>query len=307
MKQITIVTAFFDINRSNMKEFNRSNQKYIDAFKFWARIKNKIVVFSDKETIDKVIEIRKNFGLLDKTETVIIDDYTKIDEELFNSIDCVMNKKEFLDFHLQRKIPESVSSKYNYIMAIKSWCCAEAVRLGLTTEMVAWLDFGFNYGGRFYRKEEEFNFLWEYEFSQKIHLLQVNEFDSLPPFEIIRRNNSYVQGGEIVAPDYMWQEFWQLVRKNMIALNKSGLADDDQILYLMSYREKPEIFEIHKCSWLGLFKDFSNKEFTFEIPKINKVKHFIYRCIHPTEFTWIRKLVYSIRTFNILIKSKQKG
>ena len=55
MKQITIVTAFFDINRSNMKEFNRSNQKYIDAFKFWARIKNKIVVFSDKETIQKLL------------------------------------------------------------------------------------------------------------------------------------------------------------------------------------------------------------------------------------------------------------
>ena len=109
MKEITIVTSFFDINRSNMNGFNRSNQKYIDSFKFWARIKNKIVVFSDKETIDKVIEIRKGFGLLDKTETIVIDDYTKIDEELFNSIDNVMNKKEFLDFHLQRNIPEAIS------------------------------------------------------------------------------------------------------------------------------------------------------------------------------------------------------
>lgn len=307
MKEITIVTSFFDINRSNMDGFNRSNQKYIDSFKFWARIKNKIVVFSDKETIDKVIEIRKGFGLLDKTETIVIDDYTKIDEELFNSIDNVMNKKEFLDFHLQRNIPEAISSKYNFIMAIKAWCCAEAVRRGLTTEMVAWLDFGFNYGGKFYRKEEEFDFLWEYDFSDKIHLLQINDFDSLPPFEIIRRNDSYVQGGEIVAPDYMWQELWQLVRNSMLALNKSGLADDDQILYLMSYREKPEIFEIHKCEWLGLFKDFSNKKFTFEVPKVNKFKNFLYKCKHPTEFMFIRRLVYSLRTFRILMKSKFKG
>ena len=79
------------------------------------------------------------------------------------------DKKEFLDFHLQRKIPEAISSKYNYIMSIKSWCCAEAVKRGLTTEMVAWLDFGFNYGGRFYKNAEEFNFLWEYNFSDKIH------------------------------------------------------------------------------------------------------------------------------------------
>lgn len=307
MKEITIVTAFFDINRSNMKGFNRSNQKYIDAFKFWARIKNRMVIFSDKETIDKVIEIRREFGLLDKTTTVIIDDYTKIDEELYNSIDSVMSKKEFLDFHLQRNIPEAVSAKYNYVMALKTWCCAEAVKRKLTTEMVAWLDFGFNYGGKFYKKAEEFDFLWEYDFSDKIHLLQVNEFDSLPPFEIIKRNNAYVQGGEIIAPDYLWQELWKLVRNNMLVLNKSGLADDDQILFLMSYKEKPEIFEIHKCEWLGLFKDFSNRKFTFEVPKVNKVKQFLYKCLHPTEFRWIRILVYSVRTFHTLIKSKQKG
>ena len=190
MKEITIVTAFFDMNRANIQGFNRSNQKYIDAFKFWAHIKNKIVVFSDKDTIESVKKIREEYGLIDKTETIIIDDYLKIDEELFNSIDKAMQSKELYDFHLQRNIPEAISSKYNYIMAIKSWCCTEAVRRGLTTEMVAWLDFGFNYGGRFYKNENEFDFLWEYDFSDKIHLLQINDFDELPPFEIIRRNNS---------------------------------------------------------------------------------------------------------------------
>lgn len=306
MDEITIVTAFFDINRSNITGFNRTNQKYIESFKFWAGIKNKMVIFSDKDTIEEVKKIREEFGLLDRTQVVIIDDYTKIDEELFNSIDTVMKSKEFLDFHLQRNIPEVVSSKYNYIMTIKAWCCAEAVKRNLAKGMIAWLDFGFNYGGRFYKKSEEFNFLWKYNFSEKIHLLQINEFDDLPPFEIIRRNNSYIQGGEIIAPDYLWEEFWKLVRNNMLSLNKAGLADDDQILYLMSYREKPEIFEIHKSEWLGLFKDFSDNKFTFEIPKQSKLYKFLYKCKHPTEFLVIRRLVYAIRTFTILQKSKFK-
>lgn len=307
MKDITIVTAFFDINRANMDGFNRSNQKYIDAFKFWARIKNKMIIFSDKNTIEEVKKIRNEYGLLDKTETIIIADYLKIDEELFLSIDKTMSNKQLYNFHLQRKIPEAVSSKYNYIMAIKAWCCMEAVNRGLAKDMVAWLDFGFNYGGRFYKNTEEFDFLWKYDFSDKIHLLQINEFDDLPPFEIIRRNDSYIQGGEIVAPDYLWKELWSLVRNNMLALNKAGLADDDQILYLMSYREKPEIFEIHKCEWLGLFKDFSNKKFTFEVPKENKMYKFLYKCKHPTEFFVIRRLVYAIRTFITLQKSKFNG
>lgn len=304
MKEITIVTAFFDINRENIKGFNRSNQKYINAFKFWAHIKNNIVVFSDETTIKEVLKIREQYGLLEKTKTIIIDDYIKIDEELFQSIDAVMNNKQLLDFHLQRNIPEAFSSKYNYIMAIKAWCCAEAVKRKLTTEMVAWLDFGFNYGGRYYKKEEEFDFFWKYNFSDKIHLLQINDFDDCLPFEIIRRNNSYIQGGEIIAPDYLWDKLWILVRSSMIALNKAGLADDDQILYYMSYKEQPELFEIHKCSWLGLFKYFSDREFTFEVPKQNKFYNFLYKCKHPTEFLLIRRLVYSIRTFINLQKSK---
>ena len=59
MKDITIVTAFFDINREGIKGFNRSNEKYLKAFEFWARIKNKIVVFSDKYTINEVKKIKE--------------------------------------------------------------------------------------------------------------------------------------------------------------------------------------------------------------------------------------------------------
>lgn len=306
MKEITIVTAFFDINRTNMQGFSRSNQKYIDSFRFWAHIQNKIVVYSDEDTIQEVRKIREEYGLLDKTETVIIDDYLKIDEQLFKSIDKTMQNTELLDFHLQRTIPEAVSAKYNYIMAIKAWCCMDAAKRDLTTEMIAWLDFGFNYGGRFYKKEEEFNFFWEYDFSDKIHLLQVNELDELPPFEIIRRNNAYIQGGEIIAPDYLWEKLWKMVRNNMIALNESGLADDDQLLYLMSYRARPDLFELHKCEWVGLFKDFSNQSFTFEVPKTRRIYNFLYKCKHPTEFLWIRRLVYAIRTFIKLQKSKFK-
>lgn len=307
MKEITIVTAFFDINRKNMNGFSRDNQKYIDSFKFWAHIQNKIVVYSDKATIEEVKKVRKEYGLLDKTELVVVDDYLDMDRELFLSIDEAMKNKYLYDFHLQRNIPEAISSKYNYIMAIKALCCKKAVEDKLASGMVAWLDFGFNYGGKFYKKEEEFDFLWEYDFSDKIHLLQVNELDDLPPFEIIRQNNSYVQGGEIVAPDYLWSELWDLVRKSMIYLNKSGLADDDQLLYIMSYKEKKELFELHKCEWLGLFKYFSNHEFTFEPPKKRYIYNFLYKCKHPTEFHFIRKFVYSKRTLNILLKIKQKG
>ncbi len=307
MKEITIVTAFFDIDRKNIKDFNRDNQKYLDAFKFWARIRNNIVVYSDSKTIKEVKKIRREYGLEKQTKTVVIDDFLNIDRELYDSINNAMKKKEFIDFHMQTNIPEVRSAKYNYIMALKSWICSDAIKKGYTTDMVCWLDFGFNYGGKFYRKSEEFDFEWKWNFSDKIHLLQVNDFDDLPVFEIIRRNNSYVQGGEIVAPKELWGVLWKMVRENMISLCKCGFPDDDQILYLMSYRENKNLFEIHKCEWLALFKDFCDRKFTFKRDKINKFKNFLHKCKHPNEFMWIRKINYAFRTYNTLKKFKLKG
>lgn len=307
MDGITIVTAFFDANRGNMKTYSRSNEKYIEYFKFWAHIQNNIVVYSDKKTINEVIKIRKGYGLLKETHTVIVDeDYINIDIELFESMNRVMSNKQFLDFHIQRDIPEATSVRYNFIMAIKSWCCKDAVERGYAKGMVAWLDFGFNYGGRYYRKESEFDFLWEFDFSNHIHLLRVHEFDNLLPFEIIRQNNSYIQGGEIVAPDYLWDKLYNMVRNNMLSLNRAGLCDDDQLLYLMSYWQNPELFIIHDSEWLSLFRDFGNKEFTFIPPKDNKVRLLLRKIKHPSQIHWLRKLTYSIRTFIYLVKEKQR-
>ena len=307
MKERTIVTAFFDIARGDMKAYSRSNEKYIRAFKFWARIKNNIVVYSDLKTLEEVKKIRKEYKLLEKTTLIEIKDYLEIDNELYKSIDHVMLSKQFLDFHIQRNIPEACSSKYNYIMTIKSWCCADAVEKGYAKGMVAWIDFGFNYGGEYYRNEEEFDFLWEYNFSEKIHLLEVHKVNEDLPFEIIRRNDSFIQGGEIIAPDFLWAQLWSLVRKNMFALNCCGLADDDQILYLMSYRQRPDIFELHECEWLGLFKYFGNKDFTFIPPKrscIDILKGYVR---HPFNIPVNRKFIYIIRTFVELMKWRQKA
>lgn len=47
MNEISIVTAFFDIGRKNWKGFERDNSTYANYFKFWARVKNHIVVYTE--------------------------------------------------------------------------------------------------------------------------------------------------------------------------------------------------------------------------------------------------------------------
>ncbi|GHU80307.1 protein HtrL [Clostridia bacterium] len=281
-KDITIVTAFFDIHRGKMKGFERSNEKYLNDFKGWAAIENELVVYTDSDTAQAVRNIRAAFGLADRTKVVIVDDYESIDAELFSSIKTVVENKWYRDMHFCYNVPEAVSYKYNYIMILKAWCCSDAVERGIARGQVAWLDFGYNHGGLFYRSSDFKGFIWRYDFGDKINLFQLHEFDDLPVFEAIALNSTYIQGAPIIAPAKLWGGLWKSARNNMLALNKAGLADDDQLIWLMCYREDLEKFQLHKCRWyapIGKFSDmklefiYKEKKRTFR-DRLWEIRHF---------------------------------
>ena len=75
--------ANFDIGRKNWKGLKRDNNKYLEYFKFWARINNNIIVYTIPELVDDVLLIRKNFGLLNKTKVIAITDVTKCEKEIY--------------------------------------------------------------------------------------------------------------------------------------------------------------------------------------------------------------------------------
>ena len=43
-------------------------------------------------------------------------------------------------------------------MLLKQWCVKDAVEKGIAKGMIAWIDFGYNHGGKYYLKKEEFDF-----------------------------------------------------------------------------------------------------------------------------------------------------
>ena len=65
-KELTVVTAYFNIGRENYNDiYARGNDKYINYFKFWARMKNDLIVYTQAEFKDEILEIREKFGLRD--------------------------------------------------------------------------------------------------------------------------------------------------------------------------------------------------------------------------------------------------
>ncbi len=261
--KITIVTAFFPLKREEWKKFERPNNKYLEYFEFWARIQNDMIIYTDAETSKYVEKIRKEQYNRDNTKIIVIEDWKKIDEECYIKIKNVMKNNLAVNFKMYSTFPEAWNADYNYMTNMKSWFIQDVVNKNLASGMIAWVDFGFNHGGEYYVDSEDFNFEWQYNFEKdKITLFTINDIDNLPVFEICRRMNSYIQGNVMVAPDYLWIEFWKLVRKNILALASVGLADDDQTITLMAYNEEKEKFKILKTEkWFSMLQQYGNKNF----------------------------------------------
>lgn len=253
MKEITIVTAFFDLDRASWNKAALSRDAYIRHFSFWARLRNRLVVFTDAETAAAVRKIREGFGLGERTHLVIIEDYAALDSALLESMKSAMKWERTKYFHLKPENPESWNPYYNYVMLLKPWCVCSAIEQGLAGGMVAWLDFAYNKSGVLYQNAEEFDFLWQAELEEKIHLYAVNDPDDTPVYETIQRMETYFQGGAMIAPASMWHAFRAMLRRAMLDLNRCGLADDDQVAMLMAYRENPEMFRVVNCPWCGVF------------------------------------------------------
>lgn len=276
-KEITVVTAFFNINRSNWKGFARSEDKYFEYFSSWAKIKNKLVVYVENEYMEKkILDFRSELGLKDKTVVYRVEDYKKIDQELYASIKNATENKVQKLYRLQPANPEVWNNDYNYVMLLKMWCVQDAVSKGVATGMIAWMDFGYNHGGEAISLDSDFNFLWTYDFPQKINLFYIQKPDNRPIFDIVFLMDTYIMGTVIIGQDKLWRDFWLLMKKNMMSLNACGMTDDDQNIILMCYRERPEMFELHESKWQLPMWQFGGRHLKIVEPtkKVNSVKRY---------------------------------
>jgi len=160
---------------------------------------------------------------------------------------------------MQVKNPEYWNADYVLVNLLKSSFVTKAMQTNLIkTDLVAWLDFGYC------REESTRNNVkkWQYPFAKdKIHFFTLKDWKEGTYIEdVIFNNDVHVTGPCIVAGKDMWNILEQLVHHNVGELLKNNLIDDDQTLLLMSYLQKPELFELHKVSsddWFVAFKDYN--------------------------------------------------
>jgi protein YibB len=263
---ISIVTAFFDIGRGDWARrpntpawLARSTEDYFACFERMCRLENEIVVFTQSKFAERIAAARRKLGFENQTRIVCKDDLFEDHGVELGKIARVMQMPGFLAGVTHPHCPEYWEPRYVLINYLKSFFACEAVEQGLAaSEFLAWVDFG-------YCRDESVlpkSLAWDYPFSDKIHLFNIERPDSQDLVSIIKTNKVYFQGCHIVAPRKKWADLKRLMRNAFDMLISYDLMDDDQTLLLMAYRNAPSLFETHfvdagKSGWFVLFKDYN--------------------------------------------------
>jgi protein YibB len=267
---ISIVTAFFDIGRHAWGNSNRIDQRhkrnvdvYLSYFSNLSKIKNQIIIFIDENLAQKVLDIRKAYGLADKTVIFTSKHFFLADEilKITQRIQEIMNGK-FHDYVWTKSSPEYNEPKYVLVNTFKSFFAAYAIEKKIVTSpQVAWIDFGYC------RDNDRFdsNIPWRFNAQNKMNLFYILTLNDEPIFTIVKEGDVYFQGGHLIGDLSNWLDFRREIDISLSSLMDCGFIDDDQTLILMAYRRNPSSYIIHPVDskdWFVIFKYFNSSTLT---------------------------------------------
>ncbi|EEC2537148.1 protein YibB, partial [Salmonella enterica] len=260
---ITLVTAYFDIGRSQWTSQNgfaprieRTTDNYMTWFSNLAQLENSMVIFTSPDLKPRIEEIRRG-----KSTTIVTLDFNKKFHHIRSRIASIQSD---ITFKLrtpieQRGNPEYLSADYVLLCNLKTYFVNRAIRQGvIKDDMAAWIDFGYC------RDTDTTNGIkkWSWPFNkEKMHLFTIRRGLKLETLESVfncmSSNRVYIIGGVLVGTLEKWQEFYRLVWCCQKKVLRENTVDDDQGIFLMCYYYRPDMIKLNylgKNRWFDLFK-----------------------------------------------------
>jgi len=266
MSQPTIVTAFFDIGRSEWDSYSRSNDTYLERLEMLCHLKNTIILYTDYKFLPLIEDIKNRV----KPDLIVEYEDLVDDPKMLSDISRTQQSQYFRQDLKYDYRAECNSPEYVYLMFKKGQYVTRAIEKHNITGHVAWIDAGYP------RKLEDMpkSRQWDYEFPNKICVWSHKQTDNFVDMTSDSDITDFVKSGDVciigchyVAPYWMWNWFQQQIDYCMRKLLHLGLTDDDQTLVSMaySYKDNHEHFDLRlttphiKHDWFYIFQRYNNK------------------------------------------------
>jgi hypothetical protein len=261
IKNVTIVTALYDIGRDKWDNFTQSYGGYIHWMERTLSLNSNIVIYTQEKFKDEIETYRKKYDPdLVKTIIIIQELEDLVCYKLFND---KLNTLMFSDVFLNKKhfdVPEMTKPLYNVIMFNKVYWIKDCVDKGyFGNDFVIWADAGGLrepveiYQGKNWPNIEKINNLDNDKITFFSHNdtfnIHDNEWHSLSQV----RN---IQGTAFFVPSNLVDELLINFEKTIDeSISSDYIGSDEKILDIM-YLKDTSKYNLIKCGWREYYKIF---------------------------------------------------
>lgn len=246
-----IVTALYDIGRSEWKDYNMSYDTYLTWMENTLNLKCKMVIFTE-EKFEKRIRYNRSKTDLDgsMTEYIIkpldqLESYKKWNKSLTE----LMNSEIFKKKRQWEKVPEMNYPLYNIIMFNKVHFLKQASEIDTVSSHLIWLDAG----GIRDKSEIIYENNWpnlNKLVSDKIMHFSHNIQFSIPNLEWYSFSQfRNIQGGGFICPSSMIDWYVNEINKTIEDSISNGYIGSDEKIFDITYIRNPDKFVLVKLGW----------------------------------------------------------
>ena len=250
-KNITLVTGFYDINRSSWENSARDINHYVESFKEYLKLNYKIVVFIDD---------RIDMSWLSKPTITVVPinmDWLKTNTEAWKQLDTakrITESSEYINLTKQRRTdgqPQNIHPEYCVINHSKIDFIKYAIDHDLIeyNDFICWSDFGYHNSilhmnpAEFPTKEldsKRFN-LDKLCFFLRNPILE----SDVDPIQTLTYPRETFTGSLWGGPRHLLLYLHALYQECLNELYSLNISDFDQHIYLRCYLKSPQLFQLY--------------------------------------------------------------
>lgn len=297
--EIVIVSAFYNIGRGESEFQVRTCDNYFAYFDFWARINNRIIIYTTTDFAQRIIQIRDKYGMADRTTVIIEDEIWDVKSNYLSRMRQIEADGVFAHWRYKTKDMSNIAD-YSYIMLMKYYFLYKASDLLEEDVQICWLDFGWNHGGETYICPEEFNFTWKYAFPDKINLFSIKNPYSNLGIVALQKMSDTITGCNLVLRKSFAPKLYEYCCEALESLLSLDAFDDDQMLLRMACVRHPEDFNIIESDWFMVMKEFGGDHLSVKERNRNK-QHKLSKVRNYLE---IKNIKFALRIIEFMVNPK---
>ena len=270
---ITVVSAFFNINRERFINYSRTGEDYIKSFLNYLNVDYNMIAFIDERYIDVVLKHYENSPFKNKKFIPINDEWLNKNIYAWQQLEKdkgIISSDYYKNLFKERiagGFPENIYSEFNVI----NHCKIDFINYAITNnyvegDFICWSDFGYH---RSVLQNDPNMFPTNILDIQKFNKEKIN---CMLNEDVLPEDNDYIgvtMSGKVAltgsfygGPVSLMKEFQELYHFCLQELYNNNISDDDQHMLLRCFLKRPDMFQLFKTE-LGWPKALT----TFQITK----------------------------------------